>query len=165
MADSKENKEIDIELLVKAFEPLLNEQNETEPIYIAKFILFLFLMILVNDTKFSAVALDALNAASSIVSFYPSIRDIYYAKPIQLSIPEGDNAPYTFPPEMKLSREAFFGFTLLAVFTILGFSNIQYLYAIYAALTYTFIPPVTMNLIEGLPVPCESKAPVPYYEK
>lgn len=149
--------ELNFEQLIKTYEPLLKKKNETEPIFIAKFLLFLFLMILINDTKYSIIASDALDAASSIISFFESIINIYYAKPIQLSVPEEDNIPYSYPPEKKLSREAFFGFVLLAIFTLLGFSNLEYLYAIYAASTYSFIPEATASLIKGLPMPCLAK--------
>lgn len=149
--------DIDIEKLVKTFAPLLREtEGETEPIYIAKFILFLYLIILVNNTKVSAIALNALVAASDIVSFFPAIYGIYSAKPIALSEPQENIPPLVFPPPEGISKEAFLGFALLAIMTLLGFSNLQYLYAIYAALTYTFIPGATANLIKGLPTPCQN---------
>lgn len=155
MADIKGYKgEIDIERLIETFATLLRETDgDIQPIFIAKFILFLFLIILVNDTKVSAVALNALVAASDVVSFFPAIYGIYSAKSITLSEPQ-ENIPHMiFPPPQGISKEAFFGLAIFAILTLLGFSNLQYLYAIYAALTYTFIPAATANLIKGLPVP------------
>lgn len=154
LREVKKDDEIDIEKLVEVISPLLSEmESGTQPIYIAKFILFVFLLILVNDTKISTVAMNALVAASDIVSFFPAIYNIYSAEPISLEEPDiGSRLPkLLFPPPEGITRESFFGFLLLSIFTLLGFSNLQYLYAIYAALTYTFIPSATANLIKGLP--------------
>ncbi|MGJ7045061.1 hypothetical protein [Thermoanaerobacterium thermosulfurigenes] len=145
-----------LEKLMDAISPILEEmETDTQPIYIAKFILFVFLLILINDTKFSAIALNALLAASDIISFFPAIYNIYSAEPISLEAPnENSKLPkLVFPPPTGITKDTFFGFTLLSIFTLLGFSNLQYLYAIYAALTYTFIPGATANLIIGLPTP------------
>ncbi|ORX24467.1 hypothetical protein BVF91_00895 [Thermoanaerobacterium sp. PSU-2] len=145
-----------LEKLMDAISPILEEmETDTQPIYIAKFILFVFLLILINDTKFSVIALNALLAASDIISFFPAIYNIYAAEPISLEAPNENNKlpKLVFPPPTGISMDTFFGFTLLSIFTLLGFSNLQYLYAIYAALTYTFIPGATANLIRGLPTP------------
>ncbi|MCP2239140.1 hypothetical protein [Thermoanaerobacterium thermosaccharolyticum] len=154
LREVKKDDEIDVEKLVEVISPLLGEmKSSTQPIYIAKFILFVFLLILVNDTKISTVALNALVAASDIVSFFPAIYNIYSAGPISLEKPDTNSRipPMVFPPPQGITKESFFGFLLLSIFTLLGFSNLQYLYAIYASLTYTFIPSATANLIKGLP--------------
>ncbi|MDI3312618.1 MAG: hypothetical protein QJR05_14490, partial [Thermoanaerobacterium sp.] len=140
----KNSDAIDVEKLMDVITPILSEmETDTQPIYIAKFILFVFLLILINDTKVSAIALNALLAASDIVSFFPAIYNIYSTEPISLDVPnESSKLPkLVFPPPTGITRDTFFGFALLSIFTLLGFSNLQYLYAIYAALTYTFIPP------------------------
>lgn len=152
--DLEEMKKDDVEKLVEAISPFLNEmESGVQPIFIVKFILFVFLFVLVNDTKISSIALNALLAASDIVSFFPAIYNIYSAGPISLEKPDTNSRipPMVFPPPQGITKESFFGFLLLSIFTLLGFSNLQYLYAIYAALTYTFIPSATANLIKGLP--------------
>ncbi|MBP2071831.1 hypothetical protein [Thermoanaerobacterium butyriciformans] len=154
LREVKKDDEIDIEKLVEVISPILNDrENGTQPIYIAKFILFVFLLILVNDTKISTVALNALVAASDVVSFFPAIYNIYAAEPISLEEPDISSSlpKLVFPPPEGITIESFFGFLLFSIFTLLGFSNLQYLYAIYAVLTYTFIPSATANLIKGLP--------------
>ncbi|MEG6566836.1 hypothetical protein V6B95_07630 [Thermoanaerobacterium saccharolyticum] len=145
-----------LEKLMDVITPILDSmETDIQPIYIAKFILFVFLLILINDTKISAIALNALLAASDIVSFFPAIYNIYSTEPISLGVPEENSKlpKLIFPPPTGITRDTFFGFILLSIFTLLGFSNLQYLYAIYAALTYTFIPGATANLIRGLPTP------------
>lgn len=146
--------DVDVEKLVEAISPFLNGmESSIQPIFIAKFILFAFLFILVNGTKVSSIALNALLAASNVVSFFPAIYGIYSAGPISLEKPDINSRipPMVFPPPQGITKESFLGFSLFSIFTLLGFSNLQYLYAIYAALTYTFIPSATANLIKGLP--------------